>query len=198
MSDGLSNRKVAKLSDRRNELTRQVILDAALDTLEHATVGELTVRAVAKHANISERTVFRYFASREDFLDAVADAVRDAMALPEPPRTVQELRAAPRRLYRAFENKQALVRAALHSELFHRMREKQAKTRWLAIRSVLDEAAPKSSDPERRIAAANIRYFLAASTWHYYRFYFGFSLKDTVACAEAAIGQALDSLTTRS
>ena len=44
----------------------------------------------------------------------------------------------------------------------------------------------------------HIRYFLAASTWHYYRFYFGFSLKDTVACAEAAIGQALDSLTTRS
>jgi AcrR family transcriptional regulator len=197
MTDTLSNPPSAKLSDRRNDLTRQVILDAALDTLEHASVGELTVRAVAKHANISERTVFRYFASREEFLDAVADAVRAEMALPEPPRTLAELRAAPGELYRAFENKQALVRAALHSELFHRMRETGAKTRWVAISSLVDEAAPKRTDRERKIAAANIRYFLAASTWHYYRFYFGFSLKETIACAEAAIGQALDSLVKR-
>jgi AcrR family transcriptional regulator len=193
MADALSNR-IASLSDRRNDLTRKAILDAALDTLEHASVGELTVRAVAKHANISERTVFRYFASRDEFLDAVADAVRTEMALPDPPRTVAELRAAPRELYRAFENKQSLVRAALHSELFHRMRETGAKTRWVAIISAIDEAAPERDRGERKIAAANIRYFLAASTWHYYRFYFGFSLKETIACAEAAIGQALDSL----
>lgn len=197
MTDTVSNSGLATLADRRNDLTRQLILDAALDTLERATVGELTVRAVAKHANISERTVFRYFASRDEFLDAVADAVRAEMALPEPPRTLEELRAAPRQLYRAFEDKLGLVRAALHSELFHRMRETQAKTRWLAIRSLLDAAAPERSDRERRIAAANIRYFLAASTWHYYRFYFGFSLKETVACAEAAIGQALDALAKR-
>jgi AcrR family transcriptional regulator len=194
MAETLSNAKLASLADRRNDLTRQAILDAALDTLERASVGELTVRAVAKHANISERTVFRYFASRDEFLDAVADALRVEMALPEPPRTLEELRGAPRELYRAFENKRGLVTAALHSELFHRMRETQAKTRWLAIRALLDEAAPKRSDGERRIATANIRYFLAASTWHYYRFYFGFSLKETIACAEAAIGQALDSL----
>lgn len=193
----LSNRKVATLSDRRNDLTRQVIIDAALDALEHASVGELTVRAVAKHANISERTVFRYFPSRDEFLDAVADAVRTEMALPEPPRTLKELRVAPRELYRAFENKQSLVRAALHSELFHRMRETGAKTRWVAIGAAIDEAAPERERSERKIAAANIRYFLAASTWHYYRFYFGFSLKETIACAETAIEQALDALTKR-
>jgi AcrR family transcriptional regulator len=194
MAQVLSNRKLASLSDRRNDVTRKAILDAALDTLQHASVGELTVREVAKHANISERTVFRYFASREEFLDAVADAVRAEMALPEPPRTVEELRAAPRELYRAFEGKQNLVRAALHSELFHRMRETGAKTRWVAIGSAIDEAAPERSERDRKIAAANIRYFLAASTWHYYRFYFGFSLKETIACAETAIAQALDSL----
>ena len=191
----MSTTKIASLADRRNDLTRQVILDAALETLERASVGDLTVRGVAKHANISERTVFRYFASRDEFLDAVAEAVRTRMALPPPPQNLEELRAAPRALYAAFEHKRNLVRAALHSELFDRMRETQAKARWFAIRTLVDAAAPEASDRARRIAAANIRYFLAASTWHYYRFYFGFSLDETIACAETAIQQALDGLT---
>lgn len=182
------------LAEKRYDLTRQVILDAALDTLEKASVGELTVRAVAKHANISERTVFRYFATREEFLDAVADAVRARMALPAPPQTLDELRSAPRALYEAFEHRRSLVSAALHTDLFHRMRETQAKERWFAIRKLVDEAAPGARDRERRIAAANIRYYLAASTWHYYRFYFGFSLDETIACAETAIQQALDGI----
>ena len=182
------------LAEKRYDLTRQVILDAALETLERTSVSELTVRAVAKHANISERTVFRYFATREEFLDAVADALRTRMALPAPPTTMGQLLAAPRALYEAFEHRRNLVRAALHSELFDRMRETQAKERWFAIRKLVDEAAPHRSDRERRIAAANIRFYLAASTWHYYRSHIGFSLEDTIACAETAIRQALDGL----
>lgn len=42
----------ATLTDRRNELTSRLILDAALHLIQRADLGELTVRAVAKHANI--------------------------------------------------------------------------------------------------------------------------------------------------
>ena len=38
----------------------------------HSTgLAEVTVRAVAKQAGMSERTVFRYFAAREEFLGAI-------------------------------------------------------------------------------------------------------------------------------
>ena len=47
---------------------------------------------------------------------------------------------------------------------------------------------------ERRLAAANIHYHITASTWHYYRFYFGLSLEDSVDCARMAIRQALAAL----
>ncbi len=185
------------LAERQSELTERVILESALRLLEQGSVGELTVRAVAKQAGISERTVFRYFATREDFLHAVAGAVRTSLDLPGPPASVEDLLAMPRQLFQRFEAKRNLTLAALHTELFDRMRETQARLRWAAVRKVVDGCAPKRPDRERRIAAANIRYYLSATTWHYFRFYFEFSLEDTVACAEAAIRQSLDGLRRR-
>jgi AcrR family transcriptional regulator len=184
----------ATLAERQTDLTRQLILDAALDTLERGSVADLTMRAVAKRANLAERTVFRYFASRDEFLDAVAAIFRDRLHLPSPPQTRAELLAAPRALYERFEATANLTKAALHTDLFHRMREAQARDRWAAVRRLVDDLAPRRSERERRIAAANIRYYLAASTWYYFRFYFGFSLEDSIAAAESAIQNSLDGL----
>lgn len=193
----MSTAKTLSLADRQGDLTRRLILDTAVQMLERTSIGELTVRAVAKRANISERTVFRYFAARDDFLDGVAEAVRAEMALPRAPSTIEELLAAPRALYTRFEAVRELTRAALHSELFHRLRESQARVRWAAVQGIVDAAAPRRSARERKIAAANIRFYLAASAWHYFRFYFGFSLEDSIACAETAIRQSLDGLSRR-
>lgn len=193
----MSTTKVATLADRQTDFTRRLILDAAVQILEHASVAELSVRAVAKQANVAERTVFRYFPTRDDLLDAVADAVREKMALPPAPASLEELLAAPRALYSRFEATRELTKAALHSELFHRMRESQAKVRWKAVQEIVEALAPKRSERERRIAAANIRYYLAASSWHYFRFYFGFNLEDSIACAETAIRQSVEGLTRR-
>jgi AcrR family transcriptional regulator len=184
----------ASLTERRNDLTRALIMDSAVAVLENGAVNELTIRAVAKRANMSERTVFRYFASRDAFLDAVADEVRARLNLPPPPESLEELDGAPRALYRAFETQLNLTKAALHSEIFPRMRDTQAQARWTAIRKLIDGSFPACSERRRRIAAANIRYYLAASTWHYYRFHFGFSLRDSIACAETAIRQSIESL----
>jgi AcrR family transcriptional regulator len=193
----MSTGKSLSLADRQTDLTRRLILDTATGMLERTSLGELTVRAVAKQANISERTVFRYFATREEFLDGVADAVRATMALPPAPSTVEELLAAPRALYSRFEAVRELTKAALHTDLFHRMRETQAKVRWTAVQAIVDAAAPRRSERERRLVAANIRFYLAASTWHYFRYYFRFSLEDSIACAELAIRQSLDGLAAR-
>jgi AcrR family transcriptional regulator len=174
-----------------------VILDAAVGLLERAPVNELSVRAVARHANISERTVFRYFATRDDLLDAVANEVSRRLDLPPHPSSVEELLAYPEAAYARFEATVALTKAALHSELYHRIRSADADRRGAAIRALIDRAAPTRSEHERKLAAANIRYYLIASTWHYYRFYFGLSLEDSVECARLAIAQALQGLGAR-
>ncbi len=159
-----------------------------------AALAELTVRELARRSAISERTIFRYFATREELLDAVAQELVRRMDLPPHPASVEELFAAPRALYARFEAAAGVVRAALHTELFHRMRTTQAQERWVAVRKVVDRTFPHASARERKLVAANVRYYLAASTWHYYRTYFGFSLEDAIASAELAIRQAVAAL----
>jgi AcrR family transcriptional regulator len=186
------SRPATTLSQRHSDLTQQLILASAIDLLEHSSVGELTVRDVAQRANISSRTIFRYFATRDEFLDAIAAEVIRNLNLPPHPGTIQELLNLPDALYRAFESNTSLIKAALHSELFDRIRSSPAQQRWIAVGKLLDRHAATAAPRERKLAAANIRFFLSATAWHYYRFYFGFSLPDTIAAADAAIRQTLN------
>jgi len=186
--------KPATLLEKRNDLTRGLIMDAAYALLRAASVSALTVRAVAQQAGMSERTVFRYFPSRDALLDAVAAQLLEEMALPEPPATLAALLGAPGALYGAFEARAELTRAVLHTDLVDRVRALQASSRWKAVAALLEEAAPEKSEGERRIAVANICYHLSASSWHYYRFLFGFTLAESVACSETALRQALAEL----
>jgi AcrR family transcriptional regulator len=182
------------LVERLADHTQGLILASAIELLEQTQVGELTMRAVAARAGISERTVFRYFATRDAFLTAVAAEVTRRMELPADPSTMDELLSYPSTLYRRFEATAALTKAALQTELFPRMRNAQAQQRWKAVGKVIDRHAPKSSEHDRKLASANIRYFLSATTWHYYRFYFGFGLDETIECARTAVHQAVQGL----
>lgn len=182
------------LSERHSDLSQRVILDAAVELLEHASVADLSVRAVARQATISERTVFRYFATRDDLLDAVAQEVSRRLKLPPDPTSVEELLSYPEALYARFEATAAMTKAVLHSELYHRVRRSDAERRGAAVRRLLDAMAPKCPERDRKLASANVHYHIIASTWHYYRFYFGLSLEESVDCAKMAIAQAIAAL----
>jgi len=186
--------KPATLSEKRNDLTRQLIMESAYALLRTASVSALTVRAVAQQAGMSERTVFRYFPSREALLDAVAAQLLAEMAVPGPPASLPALLEAPAALYGAFEARAELTRALLHTDLVDRARALQASARWKAVAKLLDAAAPGSAVEARRVAVANICYHLSASSWHYYRFQFGFSLEQAIASTETALRQALAAL----
>lgn len=179
------------LAERRHELTRTLILDAALALLQS---GELTMRAVAKQVGMAERSVFRYFATRDELLDAVAEEMRRRIAPPAPPKTIEELASFPRVLYAAFEAHEGLVVAGLRSDISDRMREGAARTRWSAVRRLLDDHARRSTPEARRLHGANVCHWLGASTWHYYRASLRLTPEETVACAEIGIAQALDAL----
>lgn len=182
------------LVERHTDATQKLILASAIELLEQSSVSQLTVRATAKQAGMSERTIFRYYASRDEFLDAVAVEVIRLLQTPPIPQTIEELLDYPKVLYSRFEEKVALTRAALHTEMFKRLRDSIANERWQAVRTLIDTHAPHRSDPERKIAAANVRYYLAATTWHYYRFYFGFTTEETINSAQSAVRLTIDDI----
>ena len=192
MADSMSS--TPTLTERHTDATQRLILSSALDLLERASVPELTVRAVAKQAGMSERTVFRYYASRDAFLDAVAAEVVSHIATPPAPVRIGELPGYVRPLYTRFEEKSALVQSALHTELLRRVRESVALGRWRAVCALIDAYAPHRTAQDRTIAAANIRYYLSATTWHYYRFQFALPLDEAIVCAETAVRLALEEI----
>ncbi len=195
MTDSMSSQPT--LASRHFDLTQRIILDGAIGLLEATGANELSVRAVAKHAGVSERTVFRYFATRDDLLDALAVEVSRRLETPPAPTSLSELLAFPEAIYPRFEAKKALTRAALHSELFDRIRLMNTDRRGKAVRALIDQLAPDRDEHERTLAAANIFYQLVATTWHHYRYHAGLSLDDSIECASMAIAQALAALGVR-
>lgn len=177
---------------RHAELTRQLILDAAIAKLcEDERPGELSIRSLADRAEMSERTVFRYFASRDELLDAVAAEMNARLAPPPVPERLRELPRYPALIFARFEETAALTRAALSGEVYERIRTGDLAKRGVAIRRLVDEAAPHISADTRGLVAANIHYHVVATTWNYYRTRFGLSAAETVAAARLAIEHAI-------
>lgn len=185
---------IISLKERHSAATRELILNTAIGLLKDSGVSDLTVRAVAATAGMSERTVFRYFANRDEFLDAVAQRVIEEMDTPAPPASIDELLSLPDRLYRSFEKNRELVTAVLHTDIFNRVRAGVARGRWTTVRDLIDTYAPTRSEEQRRRASTNINYYLSATTWNYYRHSFELSARETIACAESAIRLMLEDL----
>ena len=175
------------LKDRQTDATQKLILSTAVELLETQGVIATTARAVAKKAGISERTVFRYYGSRDDFLDAVAEEAAAKIHTPSPPDDIRKLDDYVSELYRRFEECEALLKEALHTEISKRLRATVGRRRWVAVRRLIDAAAPHRSPRERKIAATNISYYLSASTWQYYRFTFELSANETERHAMSAV-----------
>ena len=194
MSHSMSRPTPQSLKDAYSDQTRRLILASAIELLERRPPVQITARAVARQAGISERTVFRYFANREALLDDVAAAVVEKLAAPAPPRTLEELLAFPRVLFARFEANPGLATSALHSEIFPRIRAVAVRTRWRAVDELVAGLAPAVSPRRRRLAAANIRYLLGATAWHYYRVFFQFTAEEAVAAVEQGVRDALDGL----
>ena len=185
---------IISLVNRHTDATQALILTTAVQQLEDTGVNGVTVRAVAKKAGISERTIFRYYASRDEFLDAVAAEAARSMETPAPPATIDELLDYAGPLYRRFEERAGLVQAALHTEIFGRIRQVVAQERWQAVRALIDQHAVHRSESSRKIAATNISYYLSATTWHYYRYQFELSIEEAIESATCVVHLVVDDI----
>lgn len=182
------------LTERLADQTRQWLVDAAVELLEQDPESALVNAAIAKRAGVSDRTVYRYFPTRDTLLDALAQDLARRLAVPPVPDIAAGLPAFAHALFASFERQAPLTRAALRPEVFGRMRDGQAAQRWTALQALMDCEFPVVDPDERRMATTNIRYLLAATTWRYYRDNFGFSAEEAARCVATAVGHILGGL----
>lgn len=135
------------LQERKQQLVRQAIWDAATDLFAEKGYDETTVDDIALHAGVSRRSFFRYFSSKNDLMaqgiDTYADHLAEAIHACDP-------HCQPGELFR-----QTILRVASVCALQPRIRKvMQIVTKYPAAR-IAQEA--RASDLHARVEAAFAR-----------------------------------------
>lgn len=102
------------LRERKRERTKRHILDVALRLFASDGYDETTIEAIAGAADISQRTFFHYFASKEDILASWQAGMPDLLhaaidAQPDRGTPLQTLREAISQMPQSLDRKQALA-----------------------------------------------------------------------------------------
>lgn len=138
--------------------TRERILAAVAGLLEEGELQELTVPAVAEASGVSLRTIYRYYPTREELVEAAGRWIGDELLQHPYPRDLDEVADLFQVGCREFDERPGLVRSMALSQLGQRVRSYRHRERLEAIRRALHEELEGISEQELRRAEAVLGY----------------------------------------
>ena len=138
--------------------TRERILGAVAELLEADGLEELTVPAVAEVSGVSLRTIYRYYPTREELLEAAARWIGDELLKHAYPRDLDEVADLYEEGARDFDERPGLVRALAFSQLGREVRGYRRRGRLEAISRSLRAELTELSEPELQRAEAVLAY----------------------------------------
>jgi AcrR family transcriptional regulator len=192
-----SSETSAKLSlrERQTRLTRELILRTVAELLEHGDARELTVPDVAEAAGLSLRTVYRYFATRDELLAAAADWIAEnvfeGVGFPE---TIDELPVLFAEGAEIFDRHPNLARAIAVSRAGSQVRPSRRQQRLDALRRSLGEVTSNLKPAERRRAEAVFAHLDSLLAWLTMHDEFGLGGKEIGKAMEWAMKTLTDDL----
>lgn len=179
------------LLEKKAAFTTNLLLDAACELLQTMDINELSFKVVSDKAEISQRTMFRYFRSRESFLDALTERLYGELNLPTVPDSVDALPDYITMLYEKLDAQPRKVMVLLSADLLPRVLNTTAKQRLATLEALLTQTYPNASKHDIKKTAANLRYVMSASSWRYYRIHFGFDSTMATECARMLVHQSI-------
>jgi AcrR family transcriptional regulator len=179
------------LRDAHKALTRQRILDAALSLVEAEDPDSLTLAHVAKSAGVTERTIYRHFATREELISAAWSRVNEAIASPEQPSTASDLAALPKQMFPSFDARESLIRAIIYTKQGRELRMSWNPQRKARIRRAVREARPDLNDAEATRLSAVVQLLSSSFAWSVMKDYWGLDGEAAGQAASDAIARLL-------
>src|SRR3954452_2871834 len=146
------------LREQHAEATRARILEAVADLLEEGAAAELTVPAVAEASGVSLRTIYRYYPTREELLEAAGRWIGDELLKHPYPSDLDEVADLYEQGARDFDERPGLVRALAFSQLGRHVRGYRRRERLEAIDRALRAELTELSDSELVRAEAVLAY----------------------------------------
>jgi AcrR family transcriptional regulator len=163
------------LRDEQKAETRRRIVMAAERLMQDAGLGDLTFAAVAREAGVRERTVYRHFATKDELLDALWDALDPRIGTGSFPRSETALVEAPRRVFPAFDDNENLMRAFWSTAQGREFRLRVNDKRKAAIREAVADAVKDLPANEARWITATAQLLYSGAAWQTMKDYWGFS-----------------------
>jgi AcrR family transcriptional regulator len=146
------------LREQHANATRVLILSAVADLLEADPADDLTMPRVAAASGVSLRTVYRYYATREELLEAAGRWIGNELFGHPYPHDLDETAELFRIGCADFDERPGLVRAMAFSQLGREARNPRREERLGAIHDALCEEVGDLPEQELRRAEAVLAY----------------------------------------
>lgn len=143
--------------------TRERIVEAVVERL--AAGEEVAFASVARHAGVSEPTVYRNFPNREALLEAVTSHVQERLGLPPMPTEADAVPDAVVALFEAFGRNAPLIHAMLRARTGREVRERGRAARTERIRRLVDAETAHLDAPAQRSVFALFRLLAGWDAW---------------------------------
>lgn len=156
------------------DATRQRILAAVGALLDQNPEHAFSLDEVASAAGISRRTIFRYFATKEELIDAFWLHI-NASSGAGFPRSEEDLVCRPVELFESLESVAGVVRASHLSAAGYAMRLRAGEERRAAFRTCLADVTAGMPPEEAVKLEAVIQLLYSATAWLTFKDYWGLS-----------------------
>jgi AcrR family transcriptional regulator len=171
----------------QKERTRRRILDMAVALMRNSGEEAVTIRAVAAEADVTERTVYRHFRSRDALLRSVWRRMWELIGSPVSPETADALVERPRSLFPRLDEQRKLVRAYLHSQQRRLGPRRSNQERQQAMVGCVREELEYLDEPSLRRRAAIASVIAGPYAWEVMQEYWGFSAEEAGNAAAEAL-----------
>lgn len=145
----------SQLRQEQAQRTREQIIEGLIRTMGKG-LGNLSIPAVAQEAGVSVPTVYRYFKTKQELIEALGSYILQKVAQKsdggkevKPPESPADLEALPQKLFSMYEGLDEALRASAVSELSFEIRKDFLEQRLQMIDQALDPVAANFSDEDR-------------------------------------------------
>ena len=188
------------LRSRQKEQTRDLILNAVDAILRRANVAEVTFAGVAREADVTERTIYRHFPTREDLLNAAWRRALRAFihGQTQQVETLDQILELTRAAYENFDANEGIVRAIISAPEGVEVRKRPAEIRLDMLRKAYANILAGVGEADTKTVLLATHALSSASVWSHLRDYCGVDGAEGGKIAAMAIELMVEAIKSRS
>lgn len=153
------------IRERQRAVTRDAIRDAAIEVASETGFAAMTMEKVAEQAGVSPSTVYRYFADRDDLLNAIIDWTYGQQAHMPPLAGADDIATFQEQFMADLDRMRGLFRAIVVSRVGQSETWSGRQERLSMWRGLLGEVTDHLDEEEARLAQAVIAYLTGGLPW---------------------------------